>query len=59
MISKGEDLKNSNLYLDNKNNNLLENISLANGMFHNTFEEDKCYELTQYIPSKLMKILNT
>ena len=52
-ISKGEDLKNSNLYLDNKNNNLFENISLANGMFHNTFEEDKCYELTQYIPSKV------
>tara|TARA_Y100000589_G_scaffold330940_1_gene382306 strand:+ start:2483 stop:4846 length:2364 start_codon:yes stop_codon:yes gene_type:complete len=53
VISKGEDLKNSNLYLDNKTNNSLQIISLANGMFHNTFEEDKCYELTQYIPSNI------
>ena len=55
IFEKGEFLKSSNLLIDliGENFRSFSNISLANDSFHNTFQENSCYFLTQEVPINL------
>ena len=55
MFEKGKFIKSSNLLIDliGKDFESSTNISLANDSFHNTFQDDSCYFLTQEIPLNL------
>ena len=55
VFEKGEFIKSSNLLIDliGENFKSFTNISLANDSFHNTFQENSCYFLTQDVPLNL------
>lgn len=55
MFEKGKFIKSSNLLIDLVGNDFESstNISFANDSFHNTFQDDSCYFLTQEIPLNL------
>ncbi len=60
LIAKGENLKSSYLLLDFIMNESKEmaNVSFANGLFHSSFNTDRCYYLSQNISIDLAKNLN-
>ena len=55
VFEKGEFIKSSNLLIDLLGDNFksFTNISFANDSFHNTFQENSCYFLTQEVPLNL------
>ena len=54
---KGSDINSSNLMIDfnNKDFKSSTNISLANGLFAKSLEEEKCYVLSQEVPLNFPK----
>jgi len=55
IFERGEFIKSSNLLIDliGENFKSFTNISLANDSFHNSFQENICYSLTQEVPLNL------
>ncbi len=57
MLEKGRDYISSNILIDfiGKNFKTSANVSLANGYFHKSFDQNSCYKLSQNIPINFPK----
>ena len=58
LIGDGRSIRSSTILIDFIGNDFLKstNLSLANGLFHESFNEDKCYSLSQDIPVNFSNI---